>query len=156
MTIGSSSPVPPEPEEPVAWPSTSARPEEPFGSPALALPGPVAEAEPPRPAAPPPAAPSPVAPTRADAFPLLREVDGVIAVMRLGRSTRDSAQRLREQMDRLEAPLLGIVANGIKVRRGGKYGYGYYGGYYGPPAEKQGATERGGGAAAGPSSFGEG
>lgn len=92
----------------------------------------------------------------ADAFPLLREVDGVIAVMRLGRSTRDSAQRLREQMDRLEAPLLGIVANGIKVRRGGKYGYGYYGGYYGPPAEKQGATERGAGAAAGPSSFGEG
>jgi Mrp family chromosome partitioning ATPase len=87
----------------------------------------------------------------ADAFPLLREVDGAITVTRLGRSTRDSAQRLREQLDRLEAPMLGIVANGIKVRRGGKYGYGYYGGYYGPPEERQGAAERGG-AAAGSSS----
>jgi capsular exopolysaccharide synthesis family protein len=58
----------------------------------------------------------------ADAFPLLREVDGVIAVTRLGRSTRDGAERMREQLDRLEAPMLGIVANGIKARRGGKYG----------------------------------
>jgi capsular exopolysaccharide synthesis family protein len=74
-----------------------------------------------------------------DAFPLLREVDGVIAVARLGRSTRDSAERLRDQLERLDAPLLGIVANGVKVRRGGKYGYGYYGGYYGRPAERQGA-----------------
>jgi hypothetical protein len=40
---------------------------------------------------------------------------------------------MREQLDRLEAPMLGMVANGIKARRGGKYGYGYYGGYYGPP-----------------------
>jgi hypothetical protein len=28
----------------------------------------------------------------------------VIAVTRLGRSTRDSAERMREQLDRLEAP----------------------------------------------------
>ena len=73
-----------------------------------------------------------------DAFPLLHEVDGVIAVTRLGQSTRDSAERLREQLSRLEAPVLGVVANGIKVRRGGKYGYGYYGGYYGRPAESAG------------------
>jgi capsular exopolysaccharide synthesis family protein len=68
-----------------------------------------------------------------DAFPLLREVDGVIAVTRLGQSTRDHAERLREQLDRLEAPTLGIVANAVKARRGGKYGYGYGGGYYGEP-----------------------
>jgi hypothetical protein len=67
----------------------------------------------------------------------------VIAVTRLGRSTRDSAQRMREQLDRLEAPMLGVVANGVKARRGGKYGYGYYGGYYGPPEERQGAAEGG-------------
>jgi hypothetical protein len=72
----------------------------------------------------------------ADAFPLLREADGLIAVTQLGRSTRDSAERMREQLDRLEAPPLGIVANGIKARRGGRYGYGYYG----PPEERQGAT----------------
>jgi len=72
-----------------------------------------------------------------DCFPLLREVDGVIAVTRLGQSTRDGAERLREQLARLEAPVLGIVANGVKVRRGGKYGYGYYGGYYRKAAEEE-------------------
>lgn len=30
------------------------------------------------------------------------------------------APRLREQLQRLEAPVLGIVVNGIKVRRGGR------------------------------------
>ena len=59
-----------------------------------------------------------------DAFPLLRKVDGVIVVARMGQSTRDSAERLREQLSRLEAPVLGIVANAIKTRRGGRYGYG--------------------------------
>ena len=54
----------------------------------------------------------------------------------MGQSTRDSAERLHEQLDRLEAPVLGIVANGIKVRRGGKYGYGFYGGYYGRSTEQ--------------------
>jgi polysaccharide biosynthesis transport protein len=71
-----------------------------------------------------------------DAFPLLREVDGVIAVTRLGESTRDHAEHLREQLDRLEAPTLGVVANAVKVRRGGKYGYGY-GGYYGEPEARK-------------------
>ena len=52
-----------------------------------------------------------------------------------GSGIRDGAERLREQLGRLEAPVLGVVANGVKVRRGGKYGYGYYGGYYGRPAE---------------------
>lgn len=85
-----------------------------------------------------------------DAFPLLAQVDGTIVVARIGKSTSDSAERLREQLDRLEAPVLGIVANGIKVTRGGKYGYGNYGGYYGraatePPAEA--ATEKPGASA---------
>jgi capsular exopolysaccharide synthesis family protein len=64
-----------------------------------------------------------------DAFPLLHCVDGVIVVTRMGQSTRDSAEQLREQLGRLEAPVLGIVANAIKARRGGRYGYGYYGSY---------------------------
>ena len=72
-----------------------------------------------------------------DAFPLLHQADGVIVASRIGHCTRDSAARLREQLQRLEAPVLGIVVNGIKVRRGGKYGYGYYGGYYGQPVEQQ-------------------
>jgi tyrosine-protein kinase len=84
-----------------------------------------------------------------DAFPLLRKVDGVIAVARMGKSTRDSAERLREQLGRLEAPVLGIVANAIKVRRGGKYGYGYYGGYYRQAAEQAGGNEVGAGSVRG-------
>ena len=67
-----------------------------------------------------------------DAFPLLRKADGVIAVVRLGQTTRDAAERLRDQLGRLEAPMLGVVANGVRVGRRGKYGYGY--GYYGPSA----------------------
>jgi capsular exopolysaccharide synthesis family protein len=71
-----------------------------------------------------------------DAFPLLGKVDGAIAVTRIGLCTRDSAAHLREQLTRLEAPVLGIVANAIKLRRGGRYGY--YGGHYGPAAEQRG------------------
>ena len=75
-----------------------------------------------------------------DAFPLLRQVGGVIVVARMDRTTRDAAERMRERLGRLEAPVLGIVANGIKVRRGGKYGYGYYGGYYQRAAEQDTVT----------------
>jgi polysaccharide biosynthesis transport protein len=70
-----------------------------------------------------------------DAFPLLRRVDGVIAVTRLGTSTRDHAEHLRDQLRRLEAPVLGLVVNAVRIGRREKYGYGYYGGYYGKPAE---------------------
>jgi capsular exopolysaccharide synthesis family protein len=77
-----------------------------------------------------------------DAFPLLREVDGAIVVARMDKTTRDHAEGLREQLERLNAPVLGIVANAIKQRRGGKYGYGYYGGYYQRAAGQQEAETR--------------
>lgn len=64
----------------------------------------------------------------ADAFPLVGQVDGVVIVARIGQTTREEAETLRAQLDRLDAPLLGVVSNGVKVKRGGKYGgYGYYG-----------------------------
>jgi hypothetical protein len=76
-----------------------------------------------------------------DAFPLLRKVDGVIVVGRVGVSTRDCAENLPEQLRRLEAPVLGMVINAIKLRKRGRYGYGYYGGYgYGPGAEQPGGA----------------
>jgi len=62
-----------------------------------------------------------------DAIPLLRLVGGVIAVSRLGKTTRDSALQLRHQLEHLEAPMLGVVVN--SVDRGGSYGYGYGYGY---------------------------
>jgi succinoglycan biosynthesis transport protein ExoP len=61
-----------------------------------------------------------------DAFPLLRKVDGVIIVGRVGRNRRDVAQRLHETLAGAGAPLLGVVANGFKASRlGGGYGYTY-------------------------------
>jgi polysaccharide biosynthesis transport protein len=79
----------------------------------------------------------------ADAFPLLSQVGGVIAVGRIGTSTRDSIHRLREQLDQMNAPALGIVANGVKPRRG-RFAYGYYGDYgKGPAAGPEGESKNG-------------
>jgi succinoglycan biosynthesis transport protein ExoP len=62
-----------------------------------------------------------------DALPLLRMADGLIVVARIGETTRDTAHEMRDQLARLDVPVLGIVVNAIKLRRGGRYGYGYYG-----------------------------
>jgi polysaccharide biosynthesis transport protein len=60
-----------------------------------------------------------------DAFPLLRKVDGVVIVGRVGRNRRDVAQRLHETLAGARAPLLGVIANGFKSRGSGSYGYTY-------------------------------
>jgi succinoglycan biosynthesis transport protein ExoP len=80
-----------------------------------------------------------------DAFPLLRKVDGVIIVGRVGRNRRDVAQRLHETLTGAGAPLLGVVANGFKQSRRGGYGsYGYAYNYAtsgsGPTASESGPT----------------
>lgn len=62
----------------------------------------------------------------ADVIPLLTRVDGIIIVASVGRSSRDSAVHFRDQLVRLGAPVLGVIANRVKQRRGGHY----YGGYY--------------------------
>jgi tyrosine-protein kinase len=60
-----------------------------------------------------------------DSFPLLRKVDGVIIVGRVGRERRDVAQRLRQTLASGGGPLLGVIANGVKARRNAPYGYAY-------------------------------
>jgi receptor protein-tyrosine kinase len=60
-----------------------------------------------------------------DTFPLLRRVDGVIIVGRLGYDRRDVARRLRHTLDGGGSPLLGVIANSVKARRNSTYGYGY-------------------------------
>jgi hypothetical protein len=60
----------------------------------------------------------------ADAIPLMKLVDGVIVVGQIGKTTRDEAVHLRDQLRELDAPALGVVANRARTRRG--Y-YGYYG-----------------------------
>jgi Mrp family chromosome partitioning ATPase len=41
-----------------------------------------------------------------------------------GRTKHESATALREQLKRLDAPVLGVVVNKLKTPSG--YGYGYY------------------------------
>ena len=60
----------------------------------------------------------------ADPIPLIGMVDGVIVVARLNKTTTDQAQSLRQQLENLGAPVLGVVAN--RVKGGSGYGYGYY------------------------------
>jgi capsular exopolysaccharide synthesis family protein len=70
-----------------------------------------------------------------DAFPLLKKVDGVVIVGRVGRNRRDVAERLHETLTGAGAPLLGVIANGFKSGRRGGYGYGY--GYDYSPAKPE-------------------
>jgi receptor protein-tyrosine kinase len=80
-----------------------------------------------------------------DALPLLRRVDGITVVASVGRSRRDVSNRVRATLTSLDAPLLGVIANRVRVRSHTLYGYGY--GYrhragHGPasPADVAGRT----------------
>jgi capsular exopolysaccharide synthesis family protein len=61
-----------------------------------------------------------------DAIPLLRRVDGVVIVSRLGESTTDAAERMRSRLASLGAPMLGVVGNAYVDRKLDGYGYTYY------------------------------
>jgi succinoglycan biosynthesis transport protein ExoP len=65
---------------------------------------------------------SPPLPILADTIPLVKMVSGVLVVGRINKTTRDQAQALNAQLQSLEAPVLGVVANRTRARR---Y-YGYY------------------------------
>ena len=67
---------------------------------------------------------TPPASVVSDVVPLVREVSGVIVVARLGRTMRDAAVRLAQQLSNLDARVLGVVVNGFSQRENG-YGYGY-------------------------------
>jgi tyrosine-protein kinase len=61
-----------------------------------------------------------------DPIPLVPQVDGVIVVTRLSRTTREAALHLRNQLQNLEAPVLGVVVNAIgsdSETYGYEYGY---------------------------------
>jgi Mrp family chromosome partitioning ATPase len=59
-----------------------------------------------------------------DAMPLVAIVDGILIVARREKLTREGAEGLREQLLALDAPVLGLVSNGVK-RRDRTDGYGY-------------------------------
>lgn len=65
-----------------------------------------------------------------DTIPLLRYADAVLLVGRLGVTSRDTAKRLMEFVDRVpDATLLGVVANDLSRFEAGAYGYRYGYGY---------------------------
>ena len=78
----------------------------------------------------------------------------MIIVGRVGRNRRDVAQRLHETLTGAGAPLLGVVANGLKSGRRGGYGYGYSydyaagGGKSGEPPKTEAPSADGAAAAA--------
>ncbi len=64
----------------------------------------------------------------ADAIPLMKLVGGVLVVGQLGKTTKEEAAHLAGQLQKLNAPVLGVVAN--RARKGRGYGYAAYGYYY--------------------------
>ncbi len=58
-----------------------------------------------------------------DAFPLLREVDGVVVVGWVGRDHRAVAEHLRDTLEGVGAPLVGVIANGYNANRPTPYSY---------------------------------
>jgi capsular exopolysaccharide synthesis family protein len=58
-----------------------------------------------------------------DGIPLMKQVSGVLVVCRLGKTTRDAARHLRDQLTGLGAPTLGVVANRARSRTEAYYGY---------------------------------
>jgi Mrp family chromosome partitioning ATPase len=68
--------------------------------------------------------------TVADSVPLLEVVDSVLLVARLGQTTRDTATRFTDLVDRLSGVnFSGVVANDRRADRFDDEGYGSYGRY---------------------------
>jgi capsular exopolysaccharide synthesis family protein len=68
-----------------------------------------------------------------DPLAVAPRVDGVLLVIRLGKSARKASQKALEALDSLGATVLGIVVNGVgSGRQYGGYGYSSYGYRYSP------------------------
>lgn len=59
-----------------------------------------------------------------DAMALLGDVDGVVLVSRVRKNTRDGATTLRDRLLGVNAPLLGVVANGVRAKGDDGYEHG--------------------------------
>jgi capsular exopolysaccharide synthesis family protein len=62
----------------------------------------------------------------ADAVSLTPRVDGVIIVSRAGRATAKQAREIRAVLDRVQAPIIGLVITGVKSHNVPGYGRDYY------------------------------
>ena len=66
---------------------------------------------------------TPPASVVSDALPLVKKVGGVLMVSRLGVTKRDTIAHLRQQLESMDAPTIGVVVNGVAARDGD---HGYY------------------------------
>lgn len=74
---------------------------------------------------------TPPAATVTDAVILAAQVDGVLQVVRAGKTRIDLIQRCKVLLERTNAYILGPILNGVQVNDLGYYAnYYYYGGYY--------------------------
>jgi capsular exopolysaccharide synthesis family protein len=64
-------------------------------------------------------------------------VDGVLLTLRLGNEVRPQAERARDILGTLGARILGVVVNGVDMRKGKGYGYDNYNYGYGRYAYRQ-------------------
>jgi Mrp family chromosome partitioning ATPase len=61
-----------------------------------------------------------------DAIPLVRLVAGVLVVARMKYTTKSALRHAAEQLEKLKAPVLGVVANVVRPSERAYYpGYGY-------------------------------
>ena len=75
-----------------------------------------------------------------DAAVLSHRVDGLLLVAAAGETTRKELARARELLGQVDAPVLGVVLNGLGGE--GVYGYGYGYGYYGTPESGRAKGDR--------------
>ena len=67
-----------------------------------------------------------------DAAVIARKLDGLILVVQSGSTGRDALMRARGLLDHVDARILGVILNGIRIdHMYGSYYYDYYHGYYG-------------------------
>jgi polysaccharide biosynthesis transport protein len=78
-----------------------------------------------------------------DAMVLSSAMDGVVLVVRAGFSTRGAIGRAKDQLKRVNAKVLGVVLNDVKITRGGYFRemYKTYDEYQTPPALPEEAAE---------------
>ncbi len=72
---------------------------------------------------------SPPVSSVSDGIALAAQSDGVILVIRAGKIPQDVVRRAAEQIEAVKARILGVVLNGVDLRRDGYY-YDYYRYYY--------------------------
>lgn len=73
-----------------------------------------------------------------DSVLLSQKVDGVVLVVRGGKTKKSALRATRDQLDAVSAPIAGVVLNDVDVtsrKKGYYYMYGQYGSYYGNPSD---------------------